>query len=216
MNEPKPFVLGVDLDGVCGDYNQAFREVLAQERGIATNDLPVARTWDFDEWDLDADAFLAVHERAVLEHRMFATMPAVEGVSDALWRLSDAGVWIRIVTHRLCQNWSHAVTVSDTVSWLDHHKIPYRDLCFLGDKPEVGADAYIDDAPHNIAALRSAGATAIVFGQPYNLDVEGPRAESWAEVETLVHELMAAQDRPITMPLPGLEANGDRLVTRLR
>ena len=47
-------------------------------------------------------------------------------------------------------------TVADTAAWLDIHKIPYRDLCFLGAKPQVEADAYIDDAPHNIEQLRAA------------------------------------------------------------
>jgi len=67
-------------------------------------------------------------------------------------------VWIRLITHRLYTNWGHAVAVADTVEWLDHHSIPYRDLCFLGDKPQVDAHAYVDDAPHNIEALRSSGA----------------------------------------------------------
>ena len=29
--------------------------------------------------------------------------------------------------------------------------IPYRDLCFLGAKPQVEADCYVEDAPHNVA-----------------------------------------------------------------
>ena len=64
-------------------------------------------------------------------------MPVVPGAAEALWRLSDAGVWIRLITHRLYANWGHAVAVADTVAWLDEAGIPYRDLCFLGDKPQV-------------------------------------------------------------------------------
>ena len=60
------------------------------------------------------------------------------------------------------------------MAWLDQHGIPYRDLCFLGDKPEVEADAYVDDAPHNVEALRAAGNDVIVFDQPYNGHVDGP------------------------------------------
>ena len=107
---------------------------------------------------------------------MFRTMPPVEGVAEALWRLSDAGVWIRLITHRLYANWGHAVAVGDTVAWLDEVGIPYRDLCFLGRKPEVEADAYVDDAPHNIEELRRAGNTVVVFDQPYNRHLDGPRA----------------------------------------
>ena len=77
---------------------------------------------------------------------MFRHMPPLPGVAESLWRLSDAGVWIRIITHRLCVNWGHAVAVADTVAWLDDTGIPYRDICFLGAKPEVEADCYVDDA----------------------------------------------------------------------
>ena len=87
---------------------------------------------------------------------MFRTMPAIPGAAEALWRLSDAGVWIRIITHRLCVNWGHAIAVADTVAWLDRTGIPYRDICFLGRKPEVEADVYVDDgAPQRRGAARA-------------------------------------------------------------
>ena len=38
---------------------------------------------------------------------MIRTMPVIEGAADALWRLSDAGIWLRIITHRLYVNWAH-------------------------------------------------------------------------------------------------------------
>ena len=197
------FILGVDLDGVCGDHAEAFRRVVAHERGIDLAELPPQRSWDFTEWDMDREEFERVHRLAVVEHRMFRTMPAIPGAAEALWRLSDAGVWIRLITHRLYTNWGHAIAVADTVAWLDEHSIPYRDLCFLGAKPQVDANAYIDDAPHNIHALRASGAEAIVFSQPYNAEVEGPRAAGWSECEELVLTLMAASGITVqpTMPL---------------
>ena len=188
----KPFVFGVDLDGVCGDYTTAFRRVVARERGIDPASLPDERGWTFDEWGIDdLGGFEAVHQRGVMEHRMFRDMPVVDGAADALWRRSDAGVWIRIITHRLYVNWGHAVAVSDTVEWLDRHGIPYRDICFLGRKPEVEADCYVDDSPVNVNALREAGNTVIVFDAPYNRDLAPPRARSWREVETFVTTSLA-------------------------
>ena len=161
-------------------------------------------SWDFGEWGLDRDGFLAPPPR----RRSRTTACSVTcrpspAPSDALWRLSDAGVWIRIITHRLVTNWGHALIVSDTVEWLDDQRIPYRDLCFLGRKPEVQADAYVEDAPHNIEALRASGNTVIVFDQPYNRDLDGPRAATWAEVESIVAR---AGDRPsgaLPRPAPG-------------
>jgi 5'(3')-deoxyribonucleotidase len=143
-------------------------------------------------------------------------MPVVEGAADALWRLSDAGVWIRIITHRLYNNWGHAVAVGDTVAWLDAVGIPYRDLCFLGAKPQVEADCYIDDAPHNVHALRESGAHVIVFDRPYNHGIDGPRAATWTEVEALVADRVTALGLSLQTALPGFEDTPGRLQRKLR
>ena len=199
----RTFVFGVDLDGVCADYTAAFAAVVAEAKGCTPADLPVERSWDFAEWDLaPLGGFEALHREAVLERRIFRTMPPLPGCAEALWRLSDAGVWIRLITHRLYANWGHAVAVGDTVEWLDANGIPYRDLCFLGHKPQVEADVYIDDAPHNIAALRETASQVIVFDQPYNREVDGPRAHSWADAEQLVTQLMTDAGLPVQAPLP--------------
>jgi 5'(3')-deoxyribonucleotidase len=210
------FVLGVDLDGVCGDYTMAFAAVVAQERNIDPASLPAQRGWDFSEWELDdLGGFDAVHRAAVMEHRMFRTMPVMPGAAEALWRLSDAGVWIRIITHRLWVNWGHAIAVSDTVEWLDRHAIPYRDICFLGRKPEVEADCYVDDSPDVIDALREAGNTVVVFDAPYNRHLESPRAETWTDVENEVVRQIAERGIPLQAALPGLDEGPHRLRSRL-
>jgi len=205
------FILGVDLDGVCGDYTGALRAVVVERTGADPATLPLERSWDFSEWGLSVPQFEQLHRAAVLEHRIFRTMPAMDGAAETLWRLSDAGVWIRIITHRLYVNWGHATAVADTVDWLDAVGIPYRDLCFLGAKPQVEADCYIDDAPHNVLALRETGARVIVYDQPYNRDVPGPRAADWAEVEDLVGARVAELGLSLQPPLPGLEDAPSRL-----
>jgi 5'(3')-deoxyribonucleotidase len=210
MSAHDGFILGVDLDGVCGDYTAALREV-AIERGGDPDRLPLERSWDFREWGLSVDQFEELHRAAVAEHRIFRSMPVIAGCAEVLWRLSDAGVWIRIITHRLYVNWGHATAVADTVDWLDAAGIPYRDLCFLGAKPQVEADCYIEDAPHNIDALRDNGAHVIVFDQPYNRQVPGPRAGDWAAVEDLVGARVTELGLALQAPLPGFEDAGNRL-----
>mgnify|MGYP002525690686 CR=1 FL=1 len=88
-----PYVLGVDLDGVCGDYTDAFRSVVATELGVAEESLPLVRSWDFREWGLSVDQFEHLHQLAVVEHRILRSMPVIDGAAEALWRLSDIGVW---------------------------------------------------------------------------------------------------------------------------
>ncbi len=214
MAPGRQFVLGVDLDGVCADHTGAFRRIVAAERGLPLDALPLQRSWDFHEWGFGPGDFERYHRLAVMDHHMFRTMPAIDGCPETLWRLSDAGVWIRIVTHRLYVNWGHSVAVADTVEWLDEARIPYRDLCFLGAKPEIQADLYVDDAPHNVVSLRAAGNDVIVFDQPYNRDLDDPRAGSWDEVEELVHDLAAAAGQSLQRQLPGLDAGAARLAAR--
>jgi len=186
-------VFGVDLDGVCADYESALRTSVAAQLGVPAATLPPQETTgSFSEWGLDLESFREAHRRAVVEDRIFRTMLPYPDVAEVLWRLSDAGVWIRVITHRLLFNGIHEVSAADTAGWLDLHGIPYRDLCFIGDKPTVGADLYVDDSPHNILALRAAGREAIVFDQRYNRDLDGPRVHGWRELGELVLERAVA------------------------
>ena len=208
------FVLGVDLDGVCAEHTLGFRRIVAERLGVAEESLPLERGWDFAEWGFEPGDFEDHHRHAVVEQRMFRHLDPVDDAAETLWRLSDIGVWIRIITHRLYVNWGHKVAVADTVEWLDKARIPYRDLCFLGAKPHVEADLYIDDSPHNIAALRQAGNEVIVFDQPYNRDERDPRAVTWAEVEEIVLERFTERQgiHGVQAQLPGVDgALGRRL-----
>ncbi|HEU0170474.1 MAG TPA: hypothetical protein VFR26_03465, partial [Acidimicrobiales bacterium] len=56
------FILGVDLDGVCGDYTAALRDVVVQRTGTSPEALPLERSWDFREWGLTAAQFEALHQ----------------------------------------------------------------------------------------------------------------------------------------------------------
>lgn len=211
---PEQFILGVDLDGVVADHTRRFREILADIRGVDPETYTLERSWDFGEWGLGPGEYAAFHRIAVMEYDMFRTMPMIEGAADALWRLSDAGVWIRIITHRLYVHWGHEKAVADTAAWLDANKIPYRDLCFLGAKPQAEANAYIDDAPHNIEELRSYGNTVIAFDQPYNRGVDGLRAADWSEVESIVTDLATEFAGSFEVQLPGIDAGADRIARR--
>ncbi|MEX2503993.1 MAG: hypothetical protein WD378_04035 [Egicoccus sp.] len=200
------FVLGVDLDGVCADYETAFRNSVMRQLGRGVDDLPPQTVMDaYSQWGMTFEEFEQAHKNAVVEDRMFRHMEPLPGVSEALWELSKMGVWIRIITHRLLFSGAHESSAADTAYWLDHNDIPYRDLCFIGDKPNVGADLYVDDSPSNIVALREAGRSAIVFDQPYNRDLPGPRATSWQDVVAKVQAEFEARERQVRLPLEDLE-----------
>src|SRR5262249_55511272 len=105
---------------------------------------------------------------------------------------------------------------ADTVEWLDRVGIPYRDICFLGAKPEVEADCYVDDSPTIVDELRAGGAEVVIFDQPYNRHVDGVRAPSWADVERIVADLAAASGRPLQGTFAGLDDGPTRLHNRTR
>ena len=90
------------------------------------------------------------------------------------------------MTNRLVVNFAHAKTVSDTVAWLDHHRLPYRDLCLIADKPAVGANLYIDDSPPQVEALQAGGNEVLIFDRAYNRHVPGERVKGWGEVQEKV------------------------------
>jgi 5'-nucleotidase len=187
-------VLAVDLDGVVVNYTEALRPVAARNvqrdlDGIEPTD------WGCSNWGIrDQEHFLEIHRDAVEWSRIYRRAPMIEGASANLWALSDAGVHIRIVTHRLIYGGNHRQVVCDTAEWLDRYKIPYRDLLFLGDKDKIDADLFVDDAPHNIMAIRKSGKQTITFDQPYNQDVRASRrAHSWPEV----YEIVMAHRRSI-------------------
>ena len=210
------FVLGVDLDGVCGDYIGSFRRIVAERKGVPLDSLPAEVSWGCSEWGIESpEEFDELHRYALMERGLLRTMDLIPGAAESLWRLSDAGVWIRIVTHRLYVNWGHATAAADTVAWLDESRIPYRDLCFIAAKSSVGADAFVEDAPHNIADMRAAGRTVIVFDQYYNRHLPGPRATDWAQVEELVRDLVVQRTGSFPMQLPGIDPGADRLARRL-
>ena len=188
MSEEKPngFVFGVDLDGVCGDYVAALKPFVAKRTGRDPSDLTDDVTWNLAEWGIDREEYEKYHGKAVTEARMFLNMPAYPNVSESLWSLSEMGIWIRVITHRMFMSGSHALIASDTVQWLDDKNIPYRDICFIGAKHNVEADIYIEDSPANIASLQRCGKQVIVFDQPYNREVQGQRAFSWQEAEQMV------------------------------
>jgi 5'(3')-deoxyribonucleotidase len=179
------FVLGVDLDGVVGDFYSYMRVVAAEWLGKPVDELPVDVQYGLPEWGLTSETYLDMHRFAVTQRGLFREMRPVDGAAPALRRLSNQDVYIRIITHRLFIAHFHKEAVQQTIEWLDYWGIPYKDLCFTGEKVAVGADLYIEDTPHNVDALRTVKPT-IVFTNSTNRDVGGLRADDWEQAEALV------------------------------
>ena len=182
------FVLGVDLDGVCADFYSGLKPIAAEWLGVNIAELPDKVSWGLPEWGVDKapGGYEALHRFAVTQRNLFKDLPPMPGAPQALRKLSDADVRIRIITHRMFIKYFHRVAAQQTIEWLDSHDIPYWDLCFMKDKAAVGADLYIEDSPDNIEQLRADGNDTIVFSNSTNLHCPPPRTENWEEVFEIV------------------------------
>ncbi len=181
-------VVGVDLDGVCADFYGRMREIAAEWFECNIEDLPEKVSFGLAEWGVKPDKYESLHRFAVLQRSLFEASPMIPGARKYLRLLSDEGARIRIITHRLFMFYFHKAAVSQTVGWLDHHGIPYVDLCFMKEKDQVGADVYVEDSPGNVESLRARGHHVICFGNSTNTDIPPPRATGWPHVYDLIHE----------------------------
>jgi 5'(3')-deoxyribonucleotidase len=183
------FILGVDLDGVVGDFYGAMRSIAAEWLSRPLEALTPDVSYGLEEWGIEEyGGYDRLHRFAVTQRNLFRDMPPIKDAPAVLRKLSNKGIRIRIITHRLFLKYSHKTSVTQTVEWLDNWDIPYWDICFMADKVAVGAHVYVDDAPSNIRLLRSQGCKTIVFSNSTNRDLPGPRADTWQDVERLVME----------------------------
>ena len=182
-------ILGVDLDGVCADFYSRMREIAAEWFETPLEALTTTPSFELSEWGVrDRKDYDSLHRFAVTQRELFRTCPMIPGARRYLRMLSDEGARIRIITHRLYIDFFHNAAVTQTIDWLDWNGIPYRDLCFMKDKEQVGADIYVDDSPDNIHSLREQNFYTICFANSTNQHVGAPMAPTWEDVYTLVHE----------------------------
>jgi 5'(3')-deoxyribonucleotidase len=185
------FILGVDLDGVVGDFYGAMRSIAAEWLHRPETALTTEVSYGLEEWGIvEYGGYDRLHRFAVTQRNLFRDMKPLKDAPAVLRKLSNRGIRIRIITHRLFLKHSHKTSITQTVDWLDTYDIPYWDICFMNDKGAVGAHVYIDDTPSNIIQLRAHGCKTIVFTNSTNRQLPGPRANSWQDVEDLVKESM--------------------------
>lgn len=190
----RSFTLGLDLDGVCADFIHGFRPHVAAATGASMHELGPLWTWDVTTaWPAvgSMQQFMDIHADAT-RAGLYATLPVIAHAPKMLRSLASNGVHVRVITHRLSDPELAPRITADTMHWLNRNRIPYSDISFTGNKAQVEADVYVDDAPANIKALTAAGKTLIIFDQPYNRHFDGLRARDWVQAAEMVSELQDA------------------------
>ena len=191
------FVLGVDLDGVCADFYGGLRPIAAEWTGVDVDVLTPDVSYNLPEWKLDMfGGYEQLHRFAVIQRKLFQELEPIKDAPTVLRSLDAHNeIRIRIITHRLYIKHFHEETVQQTTHWLDHHGIPYWDLCFMQEKAAVGADLYIEDSPSNVEQLRADGLDTIVFTNSTNEHLAPPRADTWTQAVDLVLDAKNQRER---------------------
>ena len=152
--------IGVDLDGPSYSFYSAFAHWAHKTTGRPLDEMPPAKRYEFfEDWGFTLDEFLRLFEDGVNAGFIFLHGDPVPGALPAVEALKAAGHSIHIVTDRFVGRRSHA----NTEEWLARHKFPYDSLTFSADKTIVRTDAFIDDNPKNVLALRGAGCAAFML-----------------------------------------------------
>jgi 5'-nucleotidase len=185
-------IIGIDLDGCAGDYTGALRKFVGDALGIPENErmdvFPVPADYNFSNWKYVATEFVKHHSEAVTAG-IYAEMDMIPKASETLWKLDHDGHHMRVITSRFVKKRQHARVITSTAEWLDKNDIPYHDIMFVQRKMDVFADVNIDDSPENIINFQKAGRNYIIFDQPYNQHLEGPRAYNWDDVYAYISTL---------------------------
>lgn len=176
------YTLGVDLDDSTADYLGGLRNFLADNGVPEAVDFPAPTVYDLnyaDGWHFGKFGdFIGAHTAAVTAG-MFSSLEPLDGALEGLHALSDAGVRIHVITHRILPGIDSSAAVLGTVQWLSRHDFPHQELSFSGRKERIKVDALIDDSPSNILAGRNAGNKVLAFSQEHNSHIKGDRVHSW-------------------------------------
>lgn len=196
MYRKRKFILGLDLDNVTLLYNDAMQKIVSEKFGVPPEVLADPKFYSFVQsgWPFKDEAhFRQVHGEAV-EAGLYTALKPMEGVSEALHELVDAGVGIHVITSRFVNPGQHAKVICETAMSLENHNIPFDNIAFQDDKTRILADVYLDDSPANILALRRAGRHAVVYDASFNRDLPGPRVNNWIEAKEYILDLVKVYD----------------------
>jgi 5'(3')-deoxyribonucleotidase len=190
----RKLVVGVDLDGCVYRFVDAMRHYAHRVDGVPLASMGPVRSWDAmtAQWGWSDDEFADRYRRALHDGELFWHGGTYPGALEALGRIAADGHRVEVVTARVLDERDRDLVHRATTHWLDRHGVRYHAVHLRHDKHRLAMDCAIDDAPHNVEALESAGRRPFLIDRPWNrrADVRR-RVHSWSEfadaVEALAH-----------------------------
>jgi len=186
-------LIGLDLDGVCYNWDKTARYMLRKRYVNSGRVIPIeltteSRSWDYIMEAVTPDDWKWLWSEAI-DQGLYRYGNVVKGAIEGVQELNELGDVI-VITHR------PKTAVHDTLVWLStmFDKAPLSGLVIQSHKGQRKSDVrpqpdvYIDDAIHNAEdILENTDKRIIVYDQPWNQS--GPvshkrlaRAYGWSEV----------------------------------
>jgi 5'(3')-deoxyribonucleotidase len=184
--------VGVDMDGVLADFNTGWMQRYNREFGTRLTAAQVQQ-WDglhdLTHFPTMADFWAWAQGNG---RSTFRDAPPLPGAIEAVRRIA--------ARHRLCIVSSKFTwAIPDSLAWLADHGVPAREVHFLWDKSRAGCDVYLDDAPHQLRALRMNQPDAVVCRMVHPWNEAMPDIEDvhdWADFEAIVERVARQRARP--------------------
>lgn len=183
--------IGVDLDGVCADFDRQWRTKYQEWFGGEA--LAFTGSWDAfleqTHFENEAEFWAWVNEVP----NFWESMPAVPGAFGAILTLARQGNEVVFITSR------HQQTRQATETWLKRFwplslRRPQIHHTNKSQKGAIECQLYVDDNPAVLEALRGKPCV-LIFDQPWNTEVKSGRGlhrvRGWAELTKFVGRLGA-------------------------
>lgn len=159
--------IGVDLDGVCYDFDGSLAQFLTEHRNMDRSLLPPSTRWEFYlDWGLSLDEFLDACHEGVKADVVFTYGNAFPGTRSALERITARGHTLHVVTDR--NFGGPGVSEAATARWVANELPKIKSLTFSADKTVANVDMMIDDKLQNYDALEAVGVDVYLFDRPWN------------------------------------------------
>ena len=179
-------LLLIDQDNVLADFTRVvYTEMCA--RGHRERALPPAKQTAYPlEHHYPPDLHGELRTIYTAEG-FFRSLPPIEGAIQAVKEMAAEGIDVRICTHPIQ---AYRNCVGEKYEWVERHlgaEFTTR-MVLTRDKTIVAGDALIDDNPR-ITGSRTPSWRHIVFDQPYNRAVAGPRLKRWADWREVIEPM---------------------------
>jgi uncharacterized protein len=161
-NDPRPLVVGVDVDGVLADQITGILPLILERHDL------VLTLSEITEWNLPIKSSDLGQEleRSMSSREFVLGMPVHEGAASMLTFLRESNRVIVVTARR-------GPALEWTAEWLHRHELPFDELVggIEAKKSACAADVLIDDYIGNVVEfLENTSGLAILVDQPWNRD----------------------------------------------